>query len=276
MHTTLSILTENLAFLSSPSGNSFRFGRIGTGTIRADPLVRQYQLTLDAVLRDHPGLASCAVHCCRCGIRFLTHPRNANRRDLCCEFGCREHHRRQQANAAEQEALSNGPGTQEQEASQRESQCGSRRRRTSSVARGRPAGHDARGGGDFLFGDVLGGGARSPRTPPPPHPQPAHRGPGDNVDLRCGPRTRSTASAAFGSLRGADVKLVLDGLALDEVTLVNSSLLPYLAMVATVIEGRTIRSTELLQALRKSMRQRSFDRLPRREYVLRFLNQHPP
>ena len=32
MHTTLSILTENLAFLSSPSGNSFRLGRIGTGT----------------------------------------------------------------------------------------------------------------------------------------------------------------------------------------------------------------------------------------------------
>lgn len=32
MHITLSILTENLAFLSSPSGNSSRFGLIGTGT----------------------------------------------------------------------------------------------------------------------------------------------------------------------------------------------------------------------------------------------------
>jgi hypothetical protein len=28
--------------------------------------------------------------------------------------------------------------------------------------------------------------------------------------------------------------------------------------------------------LRRSMRQRSFDRLPRREYVLRFLHEHPP
>ena len=65
---------------------------------RAGPLVRQYQHTLDAVLRDHPGLASCAVGCCYCGIRFLTHPRNANRRDLLCPFGCREHRRRQQAN----------------------------------------------------------------------------------------------------------------------------------------------------------------------------------
>ena len=73
-----------------------------------------------------------------------------------------------------------------------------------------------------------------------------------------------------------DVKVALDGFTLDEVTLVNSPVLPYLAMIATVLEGRTIGITELLQVLRRSMRQRSFDRLPRREYVLRFLNQHPP
>lgn len=73
-----------------------------------------------------------------------------------------------------------------------------------------------------------------------------------------------------------DVKLALDGLVLDEATLVNSSLLPYLAMVASVLERRAINVEELLHVLRRSMRQRSFDRLPRREYVLRFLNQHPP
>jgi hypothetical protein len=53
-------------------------------------------------------------------------------------------------------------------------------------------------------------------------------------------------------------------------------MLPYLAMVASVIEGRSIDAEELLYVLRRSMRQRSFDRLPRREYALRFLNQHPP
>jgi hypothetical protein len=47
-------------------------------------------------------------------------------------------------------------------------------------------------------------------------------------------------------------------------------------MVASLIERRPIRSEELLRALLRSMRQRSFDRLPRREYVLRFLDQHPP
>ena len=73
-----------------------------------------------------------------------------------------------------------------------------------------------------------------------------------------------------------NVELTLDGFALDEITLVNSSMLPYLAMIATVIEKRAIDVKELLYLLRRSMRQRSFDRLPRREYVLGFLNQHPP
>ena len=73
-----------------------------------------------------------------------------------------------------------------------------------------------------------------------------------------------------------DVRLALEGFTLAEVTLVNSSVLSYLAMVASVIEARAISREELLHVLRRSMRQRSFDRLPRREYVLRFLNQHPP
>jgi len=37
------------------------------------------------------------VHCAHCGIRFLTHPRNAGRRNLRCPFGCRQHHRRQRS-----------------------------------------------------------------------------------------------------------------------------------------------------------------------------------
>lgn len=72
------------------------------------------------------------------------------------------------------------------------------------------------------------------------------------------------------------VKLALDGFALDEATLVRSPMLPYLAMVASLIEHRAIGCEELRQTLRQSLRQRSFDRLPRREYVLDFLNQHPP
>jgi hypothetical protein len=68
----------------------------------------------------------------------------------------------------------------------------------------------------------------------------------------------------------------LDGFVLDESTLFNSRILPYVRMVVSVLERKMISREELLAALRKSMRQRSIDRLPRREYVLRYLNQHPP
>ena len=58
-------------------------------------MVRQYLTSLDSALESHPELQGCAVFCRHCGIRFLTHPRNAGRQDLRCPFGCREHHQRQ-------------------------------------------------------------------------------------------------------------------------------------------------------------------------------------
>ena len=49
-------------------------------------------------MQSHPELQGCVVCCVHCGIRFLTHPRNAGRRDLRCPFGCRQQHRRECAN----------------------------------------------------------------------------------------------------------------------------------------------------------------------------------
>ena len=73
-----------------------------------------------------------------------------------------------------------------------------------------------------------------------------------------------------------NVQLMLGNFTLNEVMLVNSPMWPYLAMVASLLEDSTIAPKVLLNTLRERMRQRSFDRLPRREYVLRFLDQHPP
>jgi hypothetical protein len=73
-----------------------------------------------------------------------------------------------------------------------------------------------------------------------------------------------------------DAALPWEELLLDESTLANSRVLPYALMVASVIERRTISRDELITALRKRMRQRSMGVQPRREYVLRYLNQHPP
>jgi hypothetical protein len=74
----------------------------------------------------------------------------------------------------------------------------------------------------------------------------------------------------------AKATLSLEGILLDERALVNSPALPYALMVASVLERRTIGRDELIAALRERMRQRSIGGPPRREYVLRYLNQHPP
>jgi hypothetical protein len=70
--------------------------------------------------------------------------------------------------------------------------------------------------------------------------------------------------------------LPLERLSLDEATLRNSPVLPYVVMLAGLIERRVIGREELLAALRTSMRQRSMGRQSPREYVVCYLQQHPP
>lgn len=62
-------------------------------------LVGQYYVVLRSVVRHKPQLRRCLSRCRHCGIFFLTHPRNAGRRDLGCPFGCRAAHRKQSSTA---------------------------------------------------------------------------------------------------------------------------------------------------------------------------------
>ena len=231
-------------------GETFSFRPDWHQDDRAAPLVRQYQLTLDAILRDHPGLASCAVRCCHCGIRFLTDPRNARRPNLRCPFGCRKHHRRQRSNQRSRKYY--------------QTEQGRRTKKRLNAQRSLPVGR----------ANEATWKAEPQETPPADEdissPSPAETSQVQSV------AARPASQVVVEEVPGEEAKLVFDSFTLDEATLLNSPLLPYLAMVATVIEGRTIRCQELLNILRRSMRRRSLDRLPRREYVLRFLDQHPP
>jgi hypothetical protein len=53
-------------------------------------------------------------------------------------------------------------------------------------------------------------------------------------------------------------------------------MLPYVRMVASLIEGIEFSYEELVQLLRQAMRQHSFAKRTRSDYVLRFLHEHPP
>jgi len=198
-------------------------------------------------LRNRPELQDCAVGCCHCGIRFFTHPRNARRRDLRCPFGCREHHRRQRGNAR----------------SRKHNQTDKRRankKKLNTAARIKAAQAAPRD-----IGPPTPVEQTSQLTAAPP-----------SADFADGATVDESPSVDTSPAMGEHLTLHLDGFVLDEPTLVNSRVLPYVQMLASVLERRTISREELLAALRNGMRQRSIVRSPRREYVLRYLNQHPP
>lgn len=60
-------------------------------------MVLEYYVLLRSVLKARPHLRSCLSRCRHCRIFFLTHPRNAGRKDLGCPFGCKEAHRKGQS-----------------------------------------------------------------------------------------------------------------------------------------------------------------------------------
>lgn len=59
--------------------------------------MKQYYIVLRSVLRARAELRRCVTRCRHCRIFFLTHPRNAGRRDLGCPFGCKEAHRKRRS-----------------------------------------------------------------------------------------------------------------------------------------------------------------------------------
>ena len=97
MHKTLESYRREAGFFAIAIEKFFSFGADWHQDDRASPLVRHYQATLDSILQSHPELQGCVAYCADCGIRFLTHPRNAGRQNLRCPFGCRQHHRRQRS-----------------------------------------------------------------------------------------------------------------------------------------------------------------------------------
>lgn len=196
---------------------------------QAKPLVRQYHAALDSLLGHHPELKQCAVHCVDCGIRFLTHPRNARRTNLRCPFGCRRHHRRRRCNERSAKHYATPHGGRKKKRLNA--------RRTSAGSAATPPECDV--------------------TPPAVagHEPSEHRSPGESPDVP---------------------SLALEGVVLDESTVTSSPMLPHIRMMVSLIEGIELDRQQLVDCLVRALRQHSIARRRRADYVLTFLNQHPP
>jgi len=206
-----------------------------------NPLVRQYLLALDAVLRACPELADCVVGCAHCGIQFLTHPRNAGRLNLRCPFGCREHHRRQSANR--------------RSTAYRQTPAGKEKKRLLNARRG---------------GDTSRAETEAPLVPVEGKDSPVEQA--NDVEVVAAPVIEEPLPDA----ELARLELVLGGVVLDEAGLFGSLMLPYLRMLVRLIDGIELGLQELVGLLRQALRQRSIAFRSRGDYVLRFLHEHPP
>lgn len=161
-------------------------------------LIFAYYVLLRSIVRAHPELRRCRTRCRHCRIFFLTHPRNAGRRDLGCPFGCREAHRRRQSNARSTAYYQDEEGKE--------------KKRQQNAKRRQPAAPKA-----------------PPLIPPPktslPWPRP---------------------------------------------------ILDYLLLVTSLIEARAVSLEELLEMLRRVLRQHSMVRTRRIDQIIARLHEHPP
>ena len=56
----------------------------------------------------------------------------------------------------------------------------------------------------------------------------------------------------------------------------DGGMVAYLKMALSLIEHRNVSQDEVIEVLRKTMRQRSMARVRRRDYVINYLAEHPP
>jgi len=209
---------------------------------RVSPLVRQYQTTLDSILESDDKLKRCIKHCLDCGIRFLAASQNAGREDLRCPFGCAECHRARQSN--------------ERVKAYRRTERGKRKKDALNARRYRTSPSTA------CESSCEGSAHTKPRPCEP-------AGPADS------PLAENAPQPLPAELPVA-IELYLDGVVLDESSVVNSPMLPYIRTLIWMMDGRRLSHVEVVGWLRQVLRQRSMAYRPRREYVLRFVHQHPP
>jgi hypothetical protein len=158
--------------------------------------VKQYYVVLRFALRSRPDLRRCLRRCRHCRIFFLTHPRNAGRRDLRCPFGCRQAHRKRRSTERSVAYYATAEGKVK-----KKMQNGNRVQRT----------------------------GRADANPP------------------------ATAALEF-----------------------DAGIVRYVAMVASLIEGRRVSAAEMLQRLVRAMRQHSMARRRRMDYVVAQLQKNGP
>jgi hypothetical protein len=88
-------------------------------------------------------------------------------------------------------------------------------------------------------------------------------------------RTTST-SEPLPAEPSQKIELHLEGVVVRESTLQNSPMLPYVRMIVSLVEGIQLSCQQLLQLLRRALRQHRLAHRRKVDYLLGVLHQRPP
>ncbi len=199
-------------------------------------------MTLDSLLESDGALKGRIKHCLACGIRFLAAPQNAGREDLRCHFGCARRRRAHQTN--------------ERVKAYRRTERGTRKKNALNARR---------------YRGLRSTSCESPceasaNTKLPPCE------PLDQADTPLGENATQPLPAELS----VAIELELDGVVLDESSVVDSPMLPYIRTLIWMIDGPRLSQIAVVQWLLQVLRQRCMAYRLWREYVLSFLHEHPP
>jgi len=206
---------------------------------------------LRSVLRTKPLPRRCLVRCRHCGIFFLTSRCNGGRKDLGCPFGCRLAHRRRESTIRSVAYYRDPKGKGKKSTLNQKRRPRSSQGQSSAV----PASSGQAPGTNQA---IPTGNGRSPGVPAAP----------------VVPETTSAASASCavqGAREPTPVPVPENGSAQW-----NPLLLEYVRMVVSLIEGRPVSSAEILEMLRRFLRQHSLGRRRKIDHTVAWLHEHPP
>lgn len=195
------------------------------------------------------------MFCCECQIPFLCDPRNVWRPEPRCPFRCRQRRKRECGNRRSQKAYQKKENRKAKKVHNCRRQDPNFRRNQASLP-------------DVLIHE---------NTDPDPGIC--------VVDITCHLCVVDASSVEAPSVDTSTtllpfefpkVELEYAGVTLQPADIEKSSALSYLRMLLRVIDQVSVSHQELVEILLLSMRQRSMVRRPRRDYVVSFLNSHPP
>ena len=189
-------------------------------------------------MESHPELRGCVVSCVACGIRFLTHPRNAGRRNLRCPFGCRQHHRRQHSSQRSTAYYQTAAGK-------------AKKKRLNARRQGCLA-------------------LPAAQSQPNGDPQ------GMSPALQVAPCCAAVPAPPVSESSPAAAELPREFMALDEASVAKSPMLPYVRMVVSLVEGVEFTCREVVHLLWQTLRQRSIGAGREVDYLVSFLHRQPP